>query len=248
VKLSVVIPARNESAAIETTVSALSERLNSEAIDHEILIVNDHSTDGTEAALERLCNRFAQVRYMNNRYPAGFGLAVRCGLESFQGDALAIYMADGSDQPEDLARFFRTMTSTAVDCVFGSRFIEGGKVVDYPLPKLILNRIVNQFIRVLFNVRYNDMTNAFKLYRRHVIEGIKPILSRHFNLTVEMPLKAIIRGYSYSIVPNRWINRKTGMSKLKIQEMGSRYLFIMLYCLLEKWLSRGDYRFKSNAK
>jgi dolichol-phosphate mannosyltransferase len=101
--------------------------------------------------------------------------------------------------------------------------------------------MANHLIRVLFGLRYN-ITNAFKLYRRPVIEGLKPFLSPHFNLTVELPLKAIVRDYSYEVVPNEWINRKSGVSKLRIQEMGSRYLFIVLYCLIEKWLSRGDYR------
>jgi dolichol-phosphate mannosyltransferase len=109
------------------------------------------------------------------------------------------------------------------------------------LPKLILNRAGNTFIRILFGLRYDDITNAFKLYRREVIDGLKPLLSHHFNLTVELPLKAIVRGYTYAVVPNTWINRNTGVSKLKIKEMGSRYLFIIFYCFIEKWLSRGDY-------
>ena len=241
VKLSVVIPAHNEANTIEPTVRRLCERLTADGISHEILVINDHSTDDTEDVLCRLCRTFSQMRYLNNPAGPGFGLAVRRGLETFTGDAVAVYMADASDRPEDLVTFFRTMVDEEVDCVFGSRFIEGGKVIDYPLPKLILNRIANHWIRLLFRLGYNDVTNAFKLYRRHVIEGVQPILSHHFNLTVELPLKAIIRGYSYSIVPNHWANRKAGESKLKIQEMGSRYLFIVLYCLMEKWLSRGDY-------
>jgi dolichol-phosphate mannosyltransferase len=247
-KLSVVIPAHNEAASVGATVRQLSHRLSAEKIDHEILCINDHSSDDTEDVLRRLCDEFPQVKALSNPYASGFGLAVRRGLETFAGEAVAIYMADASDVPEDLVYFFRTMLSEDVDCVFGSRFLEGGKVIDYPFPKLILNRIANHWIRLLFNLRYNDITNAFKLYRRRVIEGIQPVLSHHFNLTVELPLKAIIRGYSYSIVPNQWINRKTGESKLKIQEMGSRYLFIVLYCLLEKWLSRGDYRSPDQCK
>jgi dolichol-phosphate mannosyltransferase len=241
-KLSVVIPAHNEAASVGATVRDLSSRLIAEKIDHEIVCINDHSSDDTENVLRRLCIELPRVRFFDNPYASGFGLAVRRGLEIFTGDAVAIYMADASDTAEDLVSFFRTMLSNDVDCVFGSRFMEGGNVVDYPLPKLVLNRLANHCIRLLFNLRYEDITNAFKLYRRHVVDGIQPILSHHFNLTVELPLKAIIRGYSYSIVPNRWINRKTGESKLKIQEMGSRYLFIVLYCLCEKWLSRGDYR------
>lgn len=246
-KLSVVIPAQNESANIESTVRNLCERLAAEQIDHEILVVNDHSTDGTEEILVGLCRQLPTVRYLNNPYPPGFGWVVRWGLENFTGDAVTICMGDASDRPEDVAAFFRTMIADGVDCVFGSRFIEGGRLVDYPYPKLVLNRLANHWIRLLFNLRYNDVTNAFKLYRRHVIAGIQPILSHHFNLTVELPLKAIIRGYTFSVVPNHWINRKTGESKLKIKEMGSRYLFIILYCFIEKWLSRGDYVSKRAA-
>ena len=243
--LSVVIPAHNEAAALPATVRALAKGLASANIDYEILVVNDHSTDSTESVLVNLQSELRRLRYVNNPGRGGFGLAVRCGLENFRGDAVAIYMADASDRPEDLVTFYRTLIAEDVDCVVGSRFIDGGNVEDYPRLKLILNRLANQWIRLLFRLPYNDITNAFKLYRRNVIDGVQPILSHHFNLTVELPLKAIIRGYTYAVVPNAWIGRKTGESKLKIQEMGSRYLFIVLYCLLEKWLSRGDYHSRS---
>lgn len=241
-KLSVVIPAHNEEGCVENTVRELAGRLSTAGVDHEILIVNDNSSDGTERILRTLESDLPGVRCVNNDPPHGFGLAVRKGLESYTGDAVAIYMADASDAPEDLLRFFRTLESDGVDCVFGSRFMRGSKVVDYPLFKLLLNRFANGFIQALFGLRYNDVTNAFKMYRRRVIDGLKPFLSHHFNLTVELPLKAIVRGYTYAVVPNEWINRKTGISKLRIQEMGSRYLFIVLYCFIERWLSRGDYR------
>ena len=130
------------------------------------------------------------------------------------------------------------------DCVFGSRFIKGGRTYDYPKVKKIINRLANFIIKVSFRMKYNDTTNAFKLYKKETIEGIKPFLSPHFNLTIELPLKAIIRGYSYKIVPNTWRNRNYGQSKLKIREMGSRYLFILLYCLIEKFFTRGDFKKK----
>jgi len=240
-KLSVVIPTHNEEGAIAGTARELSAALRAAGIAHEILVVNDNSSDRTEEILRGLQGEMAELRYVNNAPPHGFGMAVRCGLEHFTGDAVAVFMADASDAPADLVRFFRTLEGRGVDCVFGSRFARGGRTVDYPRVKLVMNRCANAFIQVLFGLRYNDVTNAFKLYRRHVIEGLRPFLSHHFNLTVELPLKAIVRGYSYTVVPNQWVNRKTGVSKLKIQEMGSRYLFIVLYCLIEKWLSRGDY-------
>ena len=240
-KLPIIIPAHNESDCIKNTVCGLHRALAAEGIQHELLVVNDNSTDETEDILLELEKTIAELRHLNNSPPNGFGRAVRMGLENFSGEVVALVMADGSDAPVDVIKFYRHIHK-GCDCVFGSRFIKGGKVIDYPVHKLILNRLVNFFIRVIFGIRYNDVTNAFKMYHARVIPGLKPFLSHHFNLTVELPLKAIIRGYSYTIISNSWTNRATGVSKLKIKEMGSRYLFIILYCLIEKWLSRGDYK------
>jgi len=241
-KLSVIIPAHNEEGCIAQTVTSLYKALSEEHIEHEILVVNDNSSDNTTNILSDLKKEIPTLCEVVNPPPNGFGLAIRRGLKEFTGDAVAIYMADASDLPEDLVRFYRTMVSTNSDCVFGTRWSQGGKTQGYPFFKLIINRWANLFIQLIFGIRYNDTTNAFKLYRRQVIEGLSPLLSHHFNLTIELPLKAIVRGYTYKVVPNQWINRTSGVSKLKIKEMGSRYLFILLYCLIERWLSRGDYR------
>lgn len=239
--LSVVVPAHNEEGHIADTVRGLADTLRQAGINYEILAVNDNSSDGTEGILARLSTADIGVRYVNNAPPNGFGFAVRRGLAEFRGNAVAIVMADGSDDPADLVAFFRKLES-GYDCVFGSRFVRGGRAIDYPKFKLLLNRFANLMIRILFLLRYNDVTNAFKLYRRGAIAGIQPLLSHHFNLTVELPLKCIVRGYRYAVLPNSWKNRKEGVSKLRIKEMGSRYLFIILYCWLERALSRGDYR------
>ena len=239
-KLSVIIPANNEESCIEQTIEALNKALVEKDIEHELLVVNDNSSDKTEEILIRLMSRIKTLRYINNPPPNGYGFAVRVGLENFHGSVVSIVMADASDSPEDVVNFYNHILK-GFDCVFGSRFIKGAQCVDYPLFKLLLNRSFNYFIKFLFGIRYNDVTNAFKMYKAHVIPGLKPFLSHHFSLTVELPLKAIIRGYSYAIVPNSWVNRSTGISKLRIKEMGSRYLFIVIYCFIEKWLSGGDY-------
>lgn len=238
---SVVIPAYNEALNLKNTLPPLINALDEANIHHEIVVVNDNSTDNTLTILSELKTTYPSIRVVTNSPPNGFGLAVRCGLQAFLGDAVIIVMADGSDSPQDVVAFYQKLQE-GYDCVFGSRFISGGKTVDYPVHKMILNRLANTFIRALFQIRYNDTTNAFKCYRRHVIAGLNPLLAHHFNLTVELPLKAIIRGYRYAVVPNAWYNRKEGVSKLKITEMGSRYLFIVLYCLIEKLFSRGDYK------
>ncbi len=240
-KLSVVIPAHNEEGSVAPTVEGIVERLEQDAIEYDVLVIDDASRDRTKEIVDAIAASNPRVRCLTSYHPPGFGFAVRCGLEQFSGDAVAIMMADGSDSPEDLVTYYRVLEE-GHECAFGSRFIRGGRVIDYPWTKLIMNRIVNFGIRVLFRHGYNDTTNAFKAYRREVIEAIQPLLSHHFNLTVELPLKAIVRGSDFKVVPISWTNRKAGVSKLALSEMGSRYLFIVLYVFLEHHLSRGDYR------
>lgn len=239
-KLSVIIPAHNEEDCISPTLESLVEKLELNNIDYEILVIADHCTDATESILEKFAAKNSRIKWAKNEKEAGFGMAVRAGLELYTGDAVAIFMADSSDSPSDIVSYFRLIENDA-ECVFGSRFIKGSEVIDYPVHKLFLNRLVNFGIKLIFRHGYNDTTNAFKCYRREVIDGCRPFLSKHFNLTVEIPLKAFLRGYKFKIIPISWHNRKAGISKLKIKEMGSRYLFIILYCVLEKLLSRGDY-------
>jgi dolichol-phosphate mannosyltransferase len=239
-KLSVIIPAQNEAASIQSTVKEIVAALERDDVPYEVIVIDDGSSDGTAAAVEQLQEANPHVRCYASRSPRGFGFAVREGLDRFQGDVVAIVMADGSDDPSDLVRYYRLLEE-GYDCAFGSRFIRGSRVEDYPRLKLALNRVANFGIRVLFRHGYNDTTNAFKAYRREVIENCKPLLSNHFNLTVELPLKAIVRGHTFGVIPIAWRNRTSGTSKLKIQEMGSRYAFIVLYAFLERHLSRGDY-------
>jgi dolichol-phosphate mannosyltransferase len=241
VKLSVVIPARDEAGSVGQTVTETIDALVREAVDYEIVVIDDGSSDRTAAVVDELAADDPRVRCLSSPYRNGYGFAVRAGLEHYTGDAVAIMMADGSDSPEDLISYYRLLAA-GYECAFGSRFIHGGTTRGYPLFKLIVNRMVNLGIRMAFGNGYNDTTNAFKAYRREVIDNIQPLISQHFNLTVEMPLKAIVRGHSYAITPISWTNRRSGGSKLRLQEMGSRYLFIILYVFFEHHLSRGDYR------
>jgi dolichol-phosphate mannosyltransferase len=243
-KLSVVIPAYNESESIEETLTYLYGKLSKSSIVHEILVVNDNSKDNTLEILKLLQLSIPSLVIHSNTGRNGFGYAVRYGLDRFSGDCVAVMMADLSDSPDDLLRFYEKMVAENLDCVFGTRWSKGGKVYDYPRHKLFLNRLFNNIVRMLFGFKYNDVTNAFKLYKKETIDGVKPFISPHFNLTVEIPLKAIIRGYSYAVLPNSWTNRKHGVSNLKIREMGSRYFFILLYCLIEKFFARGDFKKK----
>ena len=240
-KLSVIIPAKDEEGNIETTLRDINEILLNNDIEHEIIVINDHSHDSTLKILNLLKKNINELLILDNEDKPGYGLTIRLGLENYSGEILAIMMADGSDSPKDLIKFYYQSLENK-SCVFGSRFSNGGTTHDYPKLKYILNRLFNNFVRITFQINYNDFTNAFKVYTKEAIEGSKPFLSNHFNLTLELPLKTIIRGYKYEIAPNSWKKRKTGISTMKIKEMGSRYLFILFYCLIEKLLTKNDYK------
>ena len=240
---SVVIPMHNEQEAIVSTLEHLYVELRLHEVPHEIVTVDDGSTDGTWDVVQGLAARIPTLRPVCNTGEHGFGRAVICGIDQSQGDGVVVVMADESDDCRDVVRYWELLNQ-GWDAVFGSRFIRGGGVLDYPVHKLMVNRLANLFLRLLFNVPLNDFTNAFKAYRRRTLDGCRPFLSPHFNLTIELPLKSIVRGYSWTVMPITWRNRRYGISKLKIREMGSRYLFIALYCWLEKYFSRGDYRQK----
>jgi len=239
--LSVVIPTLNEELCIASTVEHLHVELALRGVPHEIVVVDDGSSDKTWAVLTTLQSRMPELSPYQNPGPHGFGRAIIWGLDRAKGDAVVIMMGDESDDCRDAVLYWQKLNE-GYDCVFGSRFMPGGGVIDYPPLKFFLNRLANYFIRQLFRIKLNDTTNAFKGYRKEAIDGCRPLIAPHFNLTVELPLKAIVRGYSWTTVPVTWRNRRTGIAKLKIKEMGSRYLFICMYVWLEKYFSRGDYK------
>ena len=245
--LSIVLPARDEAGCIASTVEHLHLELRLNGVPHEIVVVDDGSSDDTWAILKDLRDKLPELSPVQNHGEHGFGRAIVHGINHSRGDAVVIMMADESDDCRDVVRYWKLLNE-GYDCVFGSRFMKGGGVIDYPWLKLKLNRMANLMIRLLFRIKLNDTTNAFKAYRKSTLDGCRPFLSPHFNLTVELPLKAIVRGYSWTVIPITWRNRRTGEAKLKIKEMGSRYFFIMAYCWLEKYFSRGDYKRKEESR
>jgi dolichol-phosphate mannosyltransferase len=239
--LSIIIPARDEEGCIASTVEHLFVELRLRGIPHEIVVVDDGSTDNTWRALREAQARIPTLVPLQNPGLHGFGRAIVHGFDHSKGDAVVVMMSDESDDCRDVVTYWKVLNE-GYDCVFGSRFVKGGGTIDYPFLKLKINRLANLFLRALFRISLNDTTNAFKAYRRTVIDGCRPYLSPHFNLTIEIPLKAIVRGYSWKMVPITWRNRRTGAPKLQLKEMGSRYLFICLYVWLEKYFSKGDYK------
>ena len=241
-KISIVIPAYNEEAVIEPTVRALSSALDAAGIVYEIRVVDDQSSDSTWAILSRLTQEIPALKPIKNTGPGGYGLAVRAGLSSFEGDAVIVSMADGSDSPGDVIAYAQAMAD-GYDCAFGNRFSGQTQVQDYPLVKKVLNRVANQLIAFLTGYRhYRDFTNGFKGYRRHVIEAMAPLISADFNLTVEMSVKAVLSGARAKIIPNSWRDRDGGVSKFNVGRLGPRYLATIGYCLLGNYIKKAGAR------
>lgn len=236
---TVLVPAYNEEKNITATLNALAAKLRAEQIPFELLVVNDNSSDDTAAVVEQLRVDLPEIHLVHNTPPGGLGRAVRCGLRNFRGDVVAVVMADSSDSPEDVVRCYRKIEE-GYDCAFGSRFRKGSRVTHYPPVKLIVNRIVNRAMQLLFFTRHNDLTNAFKVYRRHVIESISPLQAAHFNITIEMSLSCIIRRYRIADLPITWSGRTWGQSNLRLQEMGRRYLCTLLMVWFERLLILDD--------
>jgi dolichol-phosphate mannosyltransferase len=228
--LSVVIPAYNEETVIEATVRSLEATLSRACIDHEILVVNDGSGDGTESLLTRLETEIESLRHENNPGPHGYGYAVRYGLDRYRGDAVVITMADGSDAPADLVAYFNQIEA-GYDCAFGSRFTGGPKVDGYPAVKRVINRLGNRLIGLMLRASYGDFTNGFKCYRRCVIDAMQPLVSGQFNLTIEMSIKAVASGASFALVPTDWCDREAGISKFKLLAQSRLYLLTLFYTL-----------------
>ncbi len=236
---SIILPAYNEEENILPTIRSLAEALRAEGIPFELVVVNDNSKDGTPRVVEAAQAEFPEIRLVHNVPPGGLGRAVRFGLKHFTGEVVAVVMADLSDSPGDVVACYRKIEE-GYDCAFGSRFIKGSRVSHYPRLKLVFNRMGNAVIRLMFMTRHNDLTNAFKVYRRRVIEDISPLHACHFNITIEMSLSALIRGYRIATIPITWSGRTWGQSKLRLREMGRRYLATLLMIWFERILILDD--------
>ncbi len=229
--LSVVIPAYNEEETLANSIKALVDALGPMGFEYELLVVNDGSSDGTERTLIELERRYPALRHVTNTTKHGFGHAVRCGLAHYRGDVVSVVMADHSDNPLDLITYYEKIRE-GYQCAFGSRFIKGARVDDYPVFKRILNRLGNWLIALVFRQRYYDFTNPFKCYRREVVDAMQPLVAGQFNLAIEMSVKAVAQGASYAVIPTSWKNRDGGSSKFKPFRQAYLYLLTLLYCLV----------------
>ncbi len=238
--LSIVIPAYNEEKNISACLAELRSVLVPLGIPYEAIVVNDNSRDETEAVIEAEMKEDLAIRLVNRVPPGGFGRAIRSGLDAVRGEIVIVYMADLSDDAEDVVKYYRKIVDEGFDCVYGSRFVKGSVVKNYPRAKLLLNRLVNILIQWMFWTKNNDLTNAFKAYRTHVIQECGPYRASHFNLTLEMSLNPLIRRYRIAQLPINWSGRKWGTSNLRLTAMGRRYLATLLSLYVQQILISDD--------
>jgi dolichol-phosphate mannosyltransferase len=231
--VSIIIPCHDEEKDIELTVDKILEKIN--IVDYEIILINDFSNDNTQEVLRNISLKSKKIKIFENT-SKGLGGAINKGIDETTKNYTCIFMADSSDDIEDLNRYYQVVTNFKLDAVLGSRFIKGSITDGYPKSKFILNRIFNYFVKIIFLSNYNDFTNAFKLYKTNSLKELKPIVSENFNIFLELPLKIISRNYKYKIIAINWFNRRHGKAKFKIKELSSKYFFTLIYCLIEKIL------------
>ena len=229
--LSIIIPARNEADSLEDILNYFEENLLE--VDFEVLLINDFSDDETLSKAKKIFELKNRFKVFDNQ-KKGLGGAINMGIENATGDNTVIMMADMSDDIEDLKKYNDLINKENLDAVLGSRFINGSEVISYPFQKLILNRIFNLFVSLIFWNKYNDYTNAFKIYKTSILKDLMPLISESFNIFLEIPLKVISRKYNYKIIPIKWMGRKKGKAKFRIKELRSKYLFTLIYCFIEK--------------
>ena len=233
--LSIIIPCKNEEKTILKTFLKLKKKIKFKIKKFEIILIDDFSIDNTLGILKNISKQNKNIKVIKNKYK-GLGGAINLGIKFSKNKYIAIMMADLSDDPYDLIRYYKEISNNDLDAVFGSRFMRQSKVVEYPIKKLIYNRIFNIFVKLIFLSKYNDFTNAFKIYKKNTLIDLKPLVSENFNIFLELPLKTINRKKKIKIIPINWRNRKIGSSKFKVNELSSKYFFTLIYCFFEKIL------------
>jgi hypothetical protein len=228
-KVSIIIPAHNEEKIIEKTLSSVNSVMKKINYSYEIIAVDDNSSDSTASMMKKLSrDKHIKTVHITSRKkgPTGLGSAVRKGFKHASGDVLIPFMGDLSDDPRDIIKLVKKIEQ-GNDIVCGSRFVEGGKLIDYPPLKLLINRFWNRFFAFLFWMDVKDISNAFKAYRKEVIRKVRPT-SKGFEITAEIALKARIEGFRIAEVPVTWYGRKKGEGVSKFGSFSLKFVFIRM--------------------
>lgn len=229
-KLSVVLIAHNEEQGIGAMLEGLLASYGSEILD--VIVVDDASTDRTAAIVANWARQHAKVRLIQRSPPCGVGRALKTGFSNLNRQAEYVLTMD-SDFVENIAQvrlLIDAMEKGNCDGVIGSRFVEGGRVVRYPLFKRLMNRFFHAVVKAVFHVKQNDLTNNFKLYRADIFRSL-PWRSNDFAMNAETGLLPVLAGYKLVEVPVVWVDRAPtmGRSKFGLLKHGSGYLRVILH-------------------
>ena len=222
-KVSLIIPFKNEIEYAQLTMSTVYTYLTEHRIEFEIIVVDD-STDGTWDVLQTFASSYQNISILKGEKPSGYGKALQKGFNVATGDILIPFNGDLSDSLDDVLSYIHLIRNGGYDMVFGSRFMVGSKVENSIAAKESISLLGNKFAQILFNSDCNDLTNSFKAYKMEVLKEISP-KADGYQIGIEIALNAILKKYKYTTIPIAWSERKYGRSKMSIIRSIPIYLY-----------------------
>lgn len=231
--LSIVMPAHNEEGNIGDCIVRVEDVID---ISHELIVVNDHSSDRTVEIIKEMAKRYPGVRLVNNTAAAGFVNALKSGFSQAKADLVVPVMGDLCDDLPTIKEMLKKIEE-GYDVVCGSRYMSGGARIGGSRLKAFLSRTAGTSLYRLLGIPTHDIANAFKMYRKEVLEKIT-IEAKGFEISMELPLKAYYMGYKIAEVPTVWRERTRGASSFKVFKLLPNYIKFYLWALFNKFKAR----------
>jgi len=225
--ISIVVPAHNESPNLPSLVETLDNLRKKQKWDCELVIVNDNSFDATQEIAEKLAKKYGKIKVVNRKGNQGMGNSLKEGTQKASGKIIFWTMADNSDDSATFPKMLDKINN-GYDLVFGSRFIKGGSPGDITPYKAWLSRTYTIMTKLLFGIKVNDVTNAFRCFRKSIFAPLN-IQSSEFAISPEFAIKAHKAGLKLGEVPTLYTNRVAGKPTFKIMRMGVKYTLLFKY-------------------
>lgn len=216
---TILIPARNEEESLPVTLENLEKNIRAP---HELLVVNDHSTDKTLDVLSDFQKRHTNIRFVSNDDQPGFTNTLKKGFSESRGEAIVVVMADNCDDPATI-NAMAAKIKEGYDVACGSRYMPGGIKAGGRFWQDIFSKFVSLSLYYLKGIPTHDISNAFKMYLKKAIDSIE-IEEAGFASSMEILLKLYKKGFKITEVPTSWKGRMAGESKFKIFKVGKNYL------------------------
>jgi len=233
-RLSIVVPAHNEQDNIIETIDKIEAAVNAE---HELIVIDDHSTDSTAELVRRKAGEYTNVRLVENKRDKGFANALKTGFENACAQAVVPVMGDLCDELSTVRRMLDKIDQ-GYDVVSGSRYMKGGSRLGGSKLKAALSCWGGRTLHYLLGIPTHDIANAFKMYRKDVLNKIV-ISSKGFEISMEVPLKAYFSGCKITEVPTVWHERTKGKSNFKIFKLLPDYLKLYVWAVYMRLSNKG---------